>query len=597
NISRLWTTYEYTDYTMRGKSELQKDLSQRKSGLDKEYAFRWSYGVTETFTFIIPDYYGRSSNTNLGTNCELYKQAESNPQLRQQLEQGFRMPLDEIVKNLPTYWGEQPFTSGGTYLGIAVVFLYILSFFVLKNKLKWYILGVTILTIMLAWGRNFFLSDIFFDYFPLYNKFRAVAMMLVVAEFTFPFMGFLALSEVLENLTTNKKGYAIELWGYVWKSAAILGGVFVFAYLLAQMGTFKSAQEMKDAGGLADLLVADRKAMLGKDVARGLMFLALTVGLFWAYLNEKINQTVFLIALAISASFDLWSIDKRFLNSDSFVPSSQYDARITQTTPADEAILKDKSHKRVLKFGDTFNDAHTSYFHKSVGGYHPAKFRRYQDLIETGIQTDMQTLGGVLQKGANDSTLKTAYASIGVLNMLNTKYVIYDPSKPPLTNSSALGNAWFVSEVKQVKNADEELAAMKGFNPAQTAIVADEFIKEVQGFVPAKDSASKITLLEYQPDNLKYEANNAKEGLAVFSEVYYGKGWNAYVDGKLTPHIRANYVLRAMKLPAGKHNVEFKFEPQSYHQGESYSLIGSLATLLLFGLGLFMHFKEKKETA
>lgn len=598
NISRLWTTYEYTDYTMRGKSELST-ADSKSGGLDREYALRWSYGITETFTFLVPNLYGGASNSDIGESSEFYKKYSQNPEMRKQIEKAFGMPLEQAVKRMPTYWGDQPFTSGPVYIGAIIVFLYVLSFFFVKSPYKWAIAGVTALTIMLSWGRNFpVLTDIFFDVVPMYNKFRAVSMILIVAEFTFPFMGILALSELINGKAeadkTKNKTWAEEAWKSVMYAGGITLGLLAVIFLLSQTFTFKGPE----ANGLDDLLLDDRRAMLNNDLGRAFFLVGASIALLWAFINDKIKNNLMLYgALTALVVIDMYSVNQRYLNNDSFVAESEYQGRVATLTPADEFILKDKTHHRVFKMGDAFNDAHTSYFHKSVGGYHPAKFRRYQDMIEKNIGPEVQALTTVMQKTPTDSAMRAALASSTVLNMMNTKYIIYNPSAQPLVNSAACGNGWFVSEIKEVKNADEELAALKGLNPVKTAVIDAKFKGEAGGTTFATDSTAKIKLTEYQPNNIKYESDNSKDGVAVFSEIYYDKGWVATIDGKEVPHFRADYVLRGLKIPAGKHKIEFNFAPKSYVQGENYSLIASIVALLLIALGIFMDFKTRKTAA
>lgn len=595
NTSRLWTTYEYTDYTMRGKSELSS-ADSKSGGLDREYALRWSYGISETFTFLVPNLYGGASNSDIGESSEFYKKYSSNPEMRKQIEKAFGRPLEQAVKVMPTYWGDQPFTSGPVYIGAIIVFLYILSFFFVKTPYKWAIAGVTALTIMLSWGRHFpVLTDIFFDFVPMYNKFRAVSMILVVAEFTFPFMGILALSELVngkaEAEVSKNKTWAEGAWKSVMYAGGITLGILALIFLISQTFTFKGPE----ASGLDDLLLEDRRAMLNTDLGRAFFLVGATIALLWAFIHDKIKNNLVLYGILIAmVTIDMYSVDRRYLNDDSFVDEAQYQGRVATATEADNFILKDKTHHRVFKMGDAFNDAHTSYFHKSVGGYHPAKFRRYQDMIEKNIGPEVQTLTTVMQKTPTDSAMRAALGSSTVLNMMNTKYIIYNPAAQPLVNAAACGNAWFVSEVKEVKNADEELAALKGLNPKKTAVVDAKF-KELVGTATPADSSAKIELLQYQPNNIKYRSENSKDGVAVFSEIYYDKGWNVQIDGKDVPYFRADYVLRGLKIPAGKHNIEFNFAPKSYTEGEKYSLFASILALLLIGLGIFMDFKTRKE--
>ncbi|MBX7241966.1 MAG: YfhO family protein [Bacteroidia bacterium] len=579
NVSRLWTTYEYTEVTMRGKSELSTAYN-KKGGLDKEYALRWSYGIMETFNLMIPNLYGGGTGSSKSQAPETYDWLVKN--------YGGKVKADEVIKQVPAYWGDQPFTSGPTYIGAGIVFLFIFSLVLGFHKFQngWgygkvfagSMLGVSILAIMLAWGRNFSpLTDLFFDHMPMYNKFRAVAMILMIVQFMMPFMGVLAISEIL------KRQDAKEEILKALKTALIISGGIILLVLLAGISTFtfEGAEDDK-IGALKSVLIKDRQGMFYTDTFRALFFILGCGGAIWLALAGKIKNTVMYIILGGLIILDLWSVNKRYLNDGDFIPKTQYQAEISAKSAADEFILQDKSHHRVLNIAtNTFNDALTSYYHKSVGGYHPAKMRRYQDLIEAGIQPETQKLVEKLQKGASDSTIRSAFGASPVLNMLNTKYVIYEEKSRPLVNPVALGNAWFVSEIKVAQSADDELKTVTGVNTANTAVIGPDFAAQVSGFTPVRDSSSRIKLLEYQPNGVKYESQNAQEGLAVFSEIYYDKGWKSFIDGKEVPHFRADWVLRGMRIPAGKHTIEFKFEPESYYKGESYALMGSILVLLL----------------
>ncbi len=593
NISRLWTTYEYTEVTMRGKSELSNTYN-KKGGLDKEYALRWSYGIIETFNIMVPNLYGGGTGTSKSQSPETYDWLVKN--------YGGKAKADEVIKQVPAYWGDQPFTSGPTYIGASIVFLFILSLVLGFQKFSsgWgygkiftsTIIGVSLLAIMLAWGRHFsILTDLFFDHVPLYNKFRAVAMILMIVQFVMPFIGILALNEIIK-----RKDAKDEIMKAL-KTALIITGGILLLILLIGMSTFTfEGAEDERLGALKDVLIKDRQSMFYMDTFRALFFVLGCGGAIGLMLAGKLKNAALYLVLGGLVLLDLWTVNKRYLNDSDFIPKSQYQAEISAKSAADEFIIRDKSHYRVLNIaGSTFNDALTSYYHKSVGGYHPAKMRRYQDLIEAGIQPQTESLVEKLKKGVNDSSARQAFNAAPVLNMLNTKYIIYDEKAQPIVNPIPLGNAWFVSEIKGTNTPDEELKSVTEINPAKTAVIGPDFANQVSGFTPGKDSTAYIKLLEYQPNGLKYESQNAQEGLAVFSEIFYPKGWRVFVDGKETPHFRADWVLRAMKIPAGKHNIEFKFEPESYYKGETYSLIGSIFILLLMaGLLAAEYFLGKK---
>lgn len=594
NLSRLWTTYEYTNETMRGKGELTTD-GTKKDGLGIEYALRWSYGIMESFNMMIPNMYGGGTGGSESMTPETYKLIKANMG---------KAKADEMIKNVPTYWGDQPSTAGPTYIGAAIVFLFIFSLVLGFSNIKnWQygkvftasMIGVSLLAMMLAWGRNFMpLTQLFFDYFPLYNKFRAVAMILMIVQFVMPMMGLLALNEVLK-----RKDAKAEILKALKVSGGIALGICVFIFLVGKTSwAFVATGDSKLGEELAKTLMEDRQSMFTFDIFRTMFWILATAGLIWAWLEDKVKETVLILGMGAIVLLDLWTVNKRYLNDSDFIKKSQYQAQLSNTSKADEMILQDKSDYRVLNLAqDPFNDAMTSYHHRSVGGYHPAKLRRYQDMIEANISPEIQILGGILNKGVNDSTIRYAFSQTPVLNMMNTKYLIVQEDNQPLKNPNALGNAWFVSEIKQVNNADEELAGIKNFNPKKTAIVSKDFAAQIAGASFA-DSAASIKELSYTPNEMKYESNASKEGVAVFSEIYYAKGWEAYIDDKKVDIFRANWVLRGLKVPAGKHNITFKFVPEAYIKGESYALIGSIvALLLIIGMVVADVMMNKKKSA
>ena len=574
NITSLWATYEYGKETIRGKSELTTEEGNRTSGLDKDYATKWSYGKAETGTLIIPDFHGGSSHGKLSENSEVAKVLKQNNIPQSQ--------VNDLLKGMPTYWGTQPFTSGPVYVGAIVFFLFVFGLILIKGNLKWWLLAGTILSILLAWGKNFpFLTDLFLHYFPGYNKFRAVSMTLVIAELTMPILAFVALNELFKNKYEKPqllKALKISLYfvgGFVLLFVLVPGAFFNFS------GPSDVSYSQSFPKWLMDALVADRESMLRMDALRSLIFILLAAGVMWAFIAGKLQKSYVFALITLFVLVDMWPVDKRYLSNDDFVSASTMD-RPYKMTQADELILKDKDPNfRVLNLtGDPFADARTSYFHKSIGGYHGAKLRRYQELYEHQIQKNF---------------------NIQVLNMLNTKYIIQPDknNKPTVTpNMGYLGNAWFVPQVEMVENADQELDALTDFDPAKTAVVDKRFEKDLEGFTPSNDTTASIQLIEYAPNQLKYQSNTSKDQLAVFSEIYYDKGWNAYVDGEKVPYFRANYVLRAMVVPAGKHLIEFKFEPRVYAIGEKVSFASSLLVILLVlgfaGMELKKYFKKEE---
>ncbi len=558
SFSNLWATYEYGKETIRGKTELTSEKSNRTSGLDKDYATGWSYGVGETFSLLIPDARGGASNGSLTMKSATYQAMTSNGVPEKQAE--------DYIRNMPLYWGTQPTVAGPVYLGSIIIFLFIFALFVADKKYKWWLLAATILSVMLAWGKNFMpLTDFFLNYVPGYNKFRAVSMAMVIAEFTIPLLAILGLQQAISGKTDRK-----TLTKYLYYSLGIAGGIcLVFLVLGGSFFSFVSPSDEQYKTIFPDWLISalrqDRASLLTASAFRSLAFIVLAAGVLWALINGKLKKQYAYPALILLILIDAWAINRRYVNNESFVRKS-VDANPFQPSQADLFIMKDvdPDYRVFNQTVDPFNDASTSYFHKSIGGYHGAKLRRYQEIIEHD-----------LSKG-----------NMNVFNMLNTKYFITpdkaNNNQPVMqVNMQAMGNAWFVNDVRMVNNADEEIKTLDSFTPAETAIVDKRFENQVKGHDISKDSLSTIRLTVYKPNDLTYESITSREQLAVFSEIYYDKGWNAYVDGKLTPHFRANYILRAMIVPAGKHTIEFKFEPRVFRVGEKVSMASSALLLLL----------------
>jgi hypothetical protein len=575
NFGALWTTADYGKETMRGKSELT--AKKESSGLDKDYAMRWSYGVGETFTLLIPDFMGGSSMNSFLADEEsaTYEAFVSNrPTTEQEAQQ-----LRQLQQMTTSYWGAQPFTSGPVYLGAIICFLAVLALMVMKTNDRWWLLGAFILSIMLSWGENFAaFSDLFFNYFPGYNKFRAVSMTLVIAQLVLPVLAILGLKAFIE--TQNKK----ELKQPLMIAAGAVGGLcLIFALAPSIFLDFMTDQDANLIGTkfewLLDALQEDRAGLVKADAMRSLVFILLAAALLFANQMNKVKAPVVGLILAGLVLVDMWTVDQRYLSEGDFKTKgqAQKDLGVLVTkkgialppTQADKQILADKDPNfRVINLAtSTFNDSKTSYFHKSIGGYHGAKLKRYQELIDSCI----------------------SQTNLAVLNMLNTKYFITPDAqgRPAVRrNPLALGNAWFVEKMEIVENADEELHFLTtdGFNPSEVAVIDKRFEDKLSGFQPTKDSTAFIYFEEYKPNYLKYSTESSKDQLAVFSEIYFANGWNAYIDGELKPHWRANYVLRSMIIPAGEHTVEFKFEPEIYYTGEKVSLAGSIL-LILFVIG------------
>lgn len=580
NFSRLYTAYEYSKETIRGPSELTSDNVNRTTGLDKDYVVQWSNGIDETMTLLIPNFKGGSTLTNPGENSESYKTMR---------EKGVQN-LKQNIRGISMYHGEQPFTSGPVYIGAIVVFLFIMGLFVVKGVYKWWLLLAAVVSIVLSWGGNVMgLTSFLLDHLPLYNKFRAPSMTLVIAQIAMPLLGFIALNEILSGKTEKK----VWLNGFKW-AAIITGGIsLIFAVLPGIAGNFSNAADtMRFPDWLIDSVIEDRKSLLRADAFRSFLFIALAAGALYLWNLKKIQTNLFIGALGVLILVDLWAVNKRYLNNDNFV-SKREAANPFPEMPVDKAILQDKDlYYRVLPLqGDPFQDARASYYHKNVGGYHAAKLRRYQEMIEHHFVPEMQELIKGLPSGTPPDSI---LAPLTAINMMNTRYLIYDLNSAPLPNPHAMGNAWFVNDYKTVANADEEISALKGINPADEVVIDKRFGQFVEGKRFQKDISGNIVLTEYQPNYLKYRAKAGFEQLAVFSEIYYANGWKAYIDGNEVPHFRVNYILRALVVPAGEHTIEFKFHPASYYTGNKVSFASSLLLLLAIAGYVFSEYRKRK---
>lgn len=615
NSGNLLLTYEYGKFTTRGKTELtidanlQSNKNKVTSGLDKDYATQWSYGVGETFTFLIPNFKGGSSSTIGMVDKDALKKVD--PQMREQIAQS------------NAYFGTQPFTSGPVYIGAIVVFLAVLGLFIIKHPIKWALLIATILSILLAWGKNFMpLTSFFLDVVPGYNKFRAVSMILVISELTIPLLAILALDRFIKSAQNNESfnlpfiNKSIDIKKALVVSSIVVGGfclISLFApnitnSFIPDSEEIQIANQFKQSGAsdaqiaqfMPDYLANIEKArveIFKSDAQRSFIFIALAAIFLFLFLLKKLNKELLMLSLAIFLVADLWPVATRYFNDKNFVPKAQYDAP-PQKSMADEQILQDKSiDYRVLNLSvNTFNDAATSYYHKSIGGYHGAKLKKYQEIIDFHLDKEINEFyDGLNQAAQSDSLMNIHMSKLNVLNMLNTKYVIV-PAKDQeiaLPNPQANGNAWFVSKMKTVPNADEEIKSLYDLNTKNEAIIQQKNKNNVRDSYSAD---GKIKLISYQPNHLVYEAEQQQNGFAVFSEIYFPKGWNAYIDGNLTDHTCVNYILRGMEIPAGKHKIEFKFEPKTYKTGGTLALIGSL---MLFGsiIAGFYFANKKNELA
>ena len=587
NLSNLYHTYEYSKESMRGKSELVKENSanQTSSGLERDYITQWSYGIGETFSLLVPNVKGGAS-VPLAANEKAMEKA--NPM------------YGSIYSQLGQYWGEQPGTSGPVYVGAFVVFLFVLGLFIVKGPMKWALLAATVLSILLSWGKNFMgFTDFFIDYVPMYNKFRAVSSILVIAEFTIPLLAMLALKKVVDApaiIKERKKDFMISfgLTGGLALLFAVLPKVFFPSYV--------STMEMNALQGIpADQLMPllanleeVRMSLFTSDAWRSFFIVLVGAGLVWAYGMGKLKQMPLIAALAVLCLVDMWDVNKRYLYDEQFV-EKQVQTQGFRQTETDKMILQDEAlDYRVLNLAsNTFNENNTAYWHKSVGGYHAAKLRRYQEMIEEHISGEMSGLYQAVVEAGGDMELLDP-AEFPVLNMLNTRYFIFPlqgGQTAPLYNPFALGNAWFVDEVQYVANANEEIEAIHALDPMETAVVDQKFAEVVKPL--SSDSTASIELVAYEPNYLKYEVSSEKGGTVVFSEIYY-PGWKSTIDGQEVAHGRANYILRAMNVPAGKHVVEFRFDPTSLHVTENIALIALGLLALLAIVTLYMSFRRPK---
>lgn len=578
NASLLWPTYEYSKESIRGRSNLPAESAERaESGVSREYAYGWSQGVGESLTFLIPNAYGGGVSTQLDENSNVAKVLTN---------QGY---APQAAANFPTYWGEKPHTSGPWYFGAGIMFLFILGLIIVKGPLKWWLAGASALVLVLSWGRHFpLVSDLFFDYFPLYNKFRAVESILTIATLLVPVLAVLAVNELVINgakvKNLNKKAlYVLYGVGGLTLLIALLPDVFLsFKSSNHQAMIQQYAQQLRDntfANELMAALVKDRAALARTDAFRSLLFIVLTFALVWLLIKNKLKAQSAIILLGIVTLIDLWGVDKRYLNDERFADKLQLSRQFVQEREVDKLILMDKDpNYRVLDLTtNPFMDARTSYFHKSLGGYHAAKLMRYQEMIERQFSTAINE---------------------DVLDMLNTRYLITrdndQNSERIQRRNTAAGNAWFVEKVTLVKDNKEEMDAINGFDPRKEAFIHEDFKPFLDESRLGRPVNSSIELTSYRPDHLVYEYSIPNDALAVFSEIWYDKGWKAYVDGEEYPILRANYLLRALQLPGGNHKVEFRFEPRSYHVGETISLIGSI--LLVIGLGTAIWLEAKRKS-
>lgn len=580
SFSNLYLTYNYSKHTTRGESELTISADQNKrsktenDALDRDYIKQYSLSHGEVWSLLIPDVKGGRMNL-IGNKKDIIDKV--NPQLR------------NMVAQQPSYWGEQMSSGGAFYFGASVFLLFLLGMFFVKDKIKWALFAVSLLAVFLSWKHSS-LVDWFIDNFPLYNKFRDTKMMLILAQLSFPLLGMIFVNRLLTNPIDKKRFLYVSggllgllilfyLMPTVWFSFFSTGEVSQFNKLMANYkGNPNAISQIRD---LKSEIVNARVGIFKKDVLRSLFFIAATATVVYLFMVKKIKKNSFIVVLALIVLVDLWFVDRRYLNDDNFQSKRQAKEPF-QITQADKYILQDQDPNfRVYNLTlNAFSDASTSYFHKSIGGYHGAKLKRYQELIEFQISKN----------------------NMDVLNMLNTKYfIVPNENKQPVAqlNPEALGNAWFVEEYRIVANADEEIIALSSFNPDREAIVDERFGKYIEGKSFSEDTLSSIKLDSYKPNHLVYSAECNDEKLAVFSEIYYPDGWQAYIDGQPADHLRVNYVLRAMVIPEGNHTIEFKFEPKEYYISNKVSFVSSIVLLLLiffvFGREIVLFYKSNEE--
>jgi len=612
NAGSLLCTYEYGQYSTRGKTELSIDATGKPntvnvtSGLDKAYALDYSSGISETFAFLIPNFKGGQSTARISSHPDALEKVE--PQMR------------EMTGQFGSYFGPQDFTAGPVYIGAIIILLAFLALFVVDHTLKWPLVATTVLAVILAWGKFFpGPSSFFLDYFPAYNKFRSVSIINILAEITLPLLAVLALDKLIKARNTLSEvslfGKKYTLKQILMVSVIVVGGFCLLCILTPGMvNTFTGSKEeaqigaqLKQAGypeqdvnqvlpSLMTNLSIARTAIFTSDAMRSLIFILIAAAALFLFIFKKLNVSILLPLLGVLILADLWPVAARYLNKDSFVRRSEI--AVQQASPADEQILADKTlNYRVINIAASpFQDATTSYYHQSIGGYHGAKLKKYHELMEFHLFNEIQIFNkGVSEAYGNDSLMKNLFLRLPVLNMLNTKYFIVPTRQDQvvITNNEHFGNAWFVKSLKVVPDADKEIMALSALTNRDACVVQQ---KNLAGFSTKETYSAEgsILLATYKPNDLVYKTEANAEQFAVFSEIFYPKGWNAYLDGKIVPHTCVNYLLRGMPIPAGKHTLEFKFEPKSYAIGNSIATFGSLLLLLSIAVSTFFMFWKKK---
>ena len=599
NMSNLYHTWQYGKETMRGQSELVKKntANQTSSGLDRDYITQWSYGIDETWTLLVPNTKGGAS-VSIASDPTAMKKADA--EVSDFFQNTFNM---NIYGSFSEYWGTQPMTAGPVYVGAFVLMLFILGLFIVKGPMKWALLAVTILSILLSWGRNFMpFTDFFLDYVPMYAKFRTVASILVIAEFTIPLLAMMALKKIVDEpeILTEKIKYVYASFGLTAGFCllfAIMPGVFFPDFVSVQETQALQQLPQEYISPIMSNLTDIRKGIFTSDCWRSFWIILIGSALLMLFKMKKLGKEYMIAGIAVLCLVDMWMVNKRYLYDDMFVDKAQRDTP-QQMTETDKIICRDKElDYRVLNLAsNTFNENETSYYHKSIGGYHPAKLRRYQEMIDAHIAPEMQKTMQAVAAAGGDMTKVNGDSIYPVLNMLNTKYFIMPlqgGQTVPVQNPYAYGNAWFVDEVKYVNNANEEIDGVGKVNLRHVA-VADAKFKEQLAQSVKQDDTSVVKMTQYKPNNLTYEVKSSKGGVIVFSEIYY-PGWTATVDGQPAELGRVNYILRALNVKAGSHKVVLDFHPQSLKNTETVAYIGYGVLALLIIIGVVVEVRKRKK--
>lgn len=597
NIGQLWRASEMSKYSIRGKSELtttnKNDNKKQSTGLDEDYAMSWSYGIGESWSLLIPNVKGGESEY-LGNDKTAMKNVDSQ--------------YTQYISQQNHYWGDQPFTSGPVYFGAIIMFLFVLGMFIVKDKIKWWLLAITIISIVLSWGKNFeFFTNFMFYYFPYYNKFRSVSMTLVMASFSVPLLAILAVNEIVKDKEIVKKNMK-----YVWISLGLTAGIALIFWLIPGFFKFQSAEETKYFNDLFKQVPADqhsqintflaqlqsaRKEIFKADAIRTFIFIVLSAAVMLFYtLKNNLNKNIFLLLITVLVTLDLWTVDRRYLGDDDFMSKRNAEG-VFAKSPADEIILKDKDpYYRVLDVtSNPFSNAFTSYWHKSIGGYHGAKLHRYQDIIDYYLTPEFD----MLIQSFKDSLANPmdVLPKLQVMNMLNTKYIIYNPNAFPLVNVNAYGNAWFIDNFKYVSTPDEEIQSLGNVNLKRTAVInKTKFdVSKIASLPLTSDTLRTIELTNYEPDKLKFKIQSQNGGFVVFSDIYY-PGWIAEIEGKQVPIYQTDYILRGIYVPAGIHFIQFEFHPAAFYTAKKIEIISSIIVALLLIGALYMELKNSKKT-